>query len=168
MRSSVKTRHPSHLRGSSFSSRKGVSVWISWVLLTAFVVFIGAFVLQWSKSSTTKTVEDLTEKGEILTLCQETSISVAGYCQKPQTLNINVTSNNNRKVDGLKVRAFDIYDNPQGGEKNVSIVPQKTVSVEVVKQGVLKRAEIMPMIIVGKKRVVCQSRKVTVENIDFC
>ena len=164
----MKTRHLNYLRSRGGSGKKGVSVWISWVLLTAFVVFIGTFVLQWSKSHTTKTVEDLTEKGEILTLCQETSISVAGYCQKPQTLNINVTNNNNRKVDGLKVRAFDIYNAPQGGEKNVSIAPQKTLSIEVVKQGVLKHAEVMPIIVVGKKRAVCQSRKITVESIDFC
>ncbi|MBI2550036.1 hypothetical protein HYV83_02545 [Candidatus Woesearchaeota archaeon] len=168
MKTRAKTRRLDYLQSRGCSSKKGISVWISWVLLTAFVVFIGTFVLQWSKSHTTEVVEDLTEKGEILTLCQETGISIVSYCQKPQTLNINVTNNNNRKVDGLKVRAFDIYNNPQGGEKNVSIVPQKTMSIEVVKQGVLKRAEVMPIIVVGKKRAVCQSRKVTVESIDFC
>ena len=150
------------------SNKKGIEVWLSWVLLVAFSVFIGALVLQWSRSFTTKTVNDLTQKGEILTLCQETGISVNSYCQKTQTLNINVTNNNNRKVDALLVRGFDIYGNPQGGERDISLQPDKTKSIEIVKQGVLKSAEVMPVIIVGKKRAVCQSRKIKLEPVDFC
>ena len=150
------------------SNKKGVEIWLSWVLLVAFSVFIGTLVLQWSKGHTTQTVDDLTQKGEILTLCQETGVSVNSYCQKTQTLNINVTNNNNRKVEALLMRGFDIYGNPQGGERNVSLQPDKSKSVQIVKQGVLKSAEVMPIIIVGKKRVVCQSRKILLEHIDFC
>ena len=148
--------------------RKGISVWISWVLLVAFSVLIGSIVLNFTRSHTTATVDDITEKGEILTLCQETGVAVNSFCQKTQTLNMNVTNNNNRKVEALMVRGFDIYGNPHGGERNASLEPEKTKSISVVKQGVLKRAEVMPMIIVGKKRVVCQSRKITLEPIDFC
>ena len=148
--------------------RRGVAVWISWVLLVAFSVLIGSIVLNFTRSHTTSTVDDLTEKGEILTLCQETGLAVNGYCQKTQTLNINVTNNNNRKIEAIMVRGFDIYNNPQGGERNASLEPGKTKSVSVVKQGVLKRAEVMPMIIVGKKRIICQSRKITLEPVDFC
>lgn len=149
-------------------TKKGVSAWLSWVLLVAMAVIIGAFVLQWTRSQTAETVEDLVEKGDILVLCQEAGLAVNGYCQDTQTLNINVTNNNNRKVDALIVRGFDIYNNPQGGQKNISLDPEKTRNVVVVKQGVLKRAEIMPIIAVGKKRAICQSRKVTVESIPFC
>ena len=150
------------------SNRKGVEVWLSWVLLVAFSVFIGTLVLQWSRSHTTQTVEDLTQKGEILTICQETGVAVNSYCQKTQTLNINVTNNNNRKVDALLVRGFDIYGNPQNGERNISLQPDNSKSIQIVKQGVLKKAEVMPIIMVGKKRVVCISRKVTLEPVDFC
>ncbi len=148
--------------------KKGVSAWLSWVLLVALAVIIGTFVLQWTKSQATETVEDMVEQGDILTLCQEAGLAVNGYCQNTQTLNMNVTNNNNRKVDALIVRGFDIYNNPQGGQKNISLDPEKAKSVVVVKQGVLKRAEIMPIIAVGKKRVICQSRKVVVESIPFC
>lgn len=150
------------------SGKRGVSAWISWVLLIAFSVMVGTMVLQWTRGHTTETVDDLVAKGDILTRCQETGISVDSYCQKTQTLNINVTNNNNRKVDALIVRGFDIYNNPHGGEKNISLDPQKTKSVEVVKQGVLSRAEVMPVVFMGKKRVVCQSRKVALESIEFC
>lgn len=156
------------LKRMAGKGKRGVSVWISWVLLIAFTVMVGTLVLQWSKSHATETVEDITEKGEVLTLCEETGLSVTAYCQDTQTLNINVTNNNNRKIDAVLVRGFDIYDSPQGGQKNISLVPEKSKAVAVVKQGVLKRAEVMPVIIVGRKRVVCQSRKVTVENIKFC
>ena len=150
------------------SNKKGIEVWLSWVLLVAFSVFIGTLVLQWSRSHTTRTVEDLTQKGEILTICQETGVAVNSYCQKTQTLNINVTNNNNRKVDALLVRGFDIYGNPQNGERNISLQPDNSKSIQIVKQGVLKKAEVMPIIMVGKKRVVCISRKITLEPVDFC
>jgi len=52
--------------------------------------------------------------------------------------------------------------------ENISLDPEKTKNVVVVKQGVLIRAEVMPIIIVGKKRVICQSRKVAIEDITFC
>lgn len=149
-------------------TKKGVSEWLSWVLLVALAVIVGAFVLQWTRSQATETVEDIAEKGDILTLCQEAGLAVLGYCQDTQTLNINVTNNNNRKVDALIVRGFDIYDMPQGGQKNISLDPEKSKNVVVVKQGVLKKAEIMPVIVVGKKRVICQSRKVSIESIPFC
>ncbi|MBI2142809.1 hypothetical protein HYU20_00515 [Candidatus Woesearchaeota archaeon] len=150
------------------NNKEGVAEWLSWVLLVALAVVIGTFVLQWTKGHTTETVEDLTEKGEILTFCQESGVAVLGYCQDTQTLNINVTNNNNRKVDAVIVRGFDIYNNPQGGQKNISLDPEKTKNVVVVKQGVLTRAEVMPIIVVGKKRVICQSRKVAIEDIAFC
>jgi len=152
----------------SGKGKRAVSVWISWVIMVAFTVMIGVVVLQWSKSHATQTVEDITEKGEVLTFCEETSLSVSAYCQDTQTLNINVTNNNNRKIDALIVRGFDIYNNPQGGQKNISLVPEKSKSVAVVKQGVLKRAEVMPIIRVNNKLVVCQSRKITLESIGFC
>jgi hypothetical protein len=149
-------------------SKKGISVWISWVILVAFTVMVGSFVLQWSRNNASVTVEDIKEKGEILTMCQETGVSVSGYCQKAQTLNINVTNNNNRKVDALIVRASDIYNMPQSAQKNVSLSPEESKGVSIVKQGMLKEAELMPIIIIGKKRVICQSRKVLLQNIGFC
>ena len=65
-----------HILTRHVKNKRGIEVWLSWVLLVAFSVLIGSIVLQWSKAHTTKTVDDLTEKGEILTLCQETGISL--------------------------------------------------------------------------------------------
>ena len=149
-------------------NKRGVATWVSYVLLTLLVVSLGAIVLNWTKSTTTQTVEDIVARGEALTFCQETGFVVLEHCQDTQTLNINVTNNNNRKVDALIVRGFDIYNNPQGGQKNISLDPEKTKNVVVVKQGVFIRAEVMPIIVVGRKRVVCQSRKVAIEDIAFC
>ena len=150
------------------TNKKGVAEWISWVLLVALTVLIGSIVINWTRSHTTKTVTDITEKGDILTRCQETGIAVTAFCQNTQTLNINISNNNNRKVDALRVSAFDIYNHPLGGDKNITLDPEKTKSVSVVKQGILKRAEVMPVIKVGSKAVVCTSRKITLEPIAFC
>ena len=159
---------PQGFRMKARTNKKGIAEWISWVLLVGMAVLVGTLVLNWTRSHTTRTVNDLTEKGDILTRCQETGIAVTAYCQNTQTLNINLSNNNNRKVDALKVRGFDIYNNPLGGDKNITLDPEKKKSVSVVKQGVLKRAEVMPVITIGRKIVVCQSRKIVLEPIGFC
>jgi len=48
--------------------KKGVSVWVSYVMLTAVVVSIGVVVLNWSRSTTEETVEDIVERGDALTI----------------------------------------------------------------------------------------------------
>jgi hypothetical protein len=153
---------------SIWHEKRGVSVWISYVMLTAMVVSLGILVLRFSRDNTEQTVEDLVERGDALTECEQTGIHIREACQDAQTLNMNVTNVNNRRVDELLVRTFDIYRNPGSGGLNVTILPQETKEVSVIKQGISTRAEVIPVVRKSGSRIICQSRSVALEEISIC
>ena len=149
-------------------SKKGISVWVSYVVLIALVVSIGFFVLRWSRGLTEETVEDIVERGDALTTCQLAGVDINNLCQNTQTLNMDVTNSNDIKVIGLWIRMFDIYNKPQTTSRNFTLSPQKTKSVVVIKQGLIKDAAIMPIVKKGGKRIICESRKIAFEDIIVC
>jgi len=148
--------------------KKGVSVWVSYVMLTAVVVSIGVVLLNWSRSTTEETVEDIVERGDALTICAATAVDINNLCQNTQTLNMDVTNTNDIKLEGLWIRMFDIYNRPQTSSRNVTIGPQKTKEVKVIKQGIIKDADIIPIVKKDGKTILCESRKVNFENIKVC
>lgn len=150
------------------SNKRGVSVWVSYVMLTAMVVSIGFLVLNWSRSFTEDTVEDIVERGDALTTCQASGVDIKNLCQNTQTLNMDVTNTNDIKIEGLQFRMFDIYNRPQTSSRNVTINPQKTKFVNVIKQGIIKDVDIFPIVRKGGKRILCTSRTVEFDNIPVC
>ncbi|MBS3133396.1 hypothetical protein J4470_04740 [Candidatus Woesearchaeota archaeon] len=149
-------------------SKKGVSVWVSYVMLTAVVVSIGFFVMSWTRETTEETVQDIVERGNALTTCSSSGVDINNLCQNTQTLNMDVTNSNDIKVEGLWLRMFDIYNRPQTSSRNVTIAPQATKAVSIIKQGIIKDAEIMPIVKSGDKRIICESRKARFEGIAVC
>jgi hypothetical protein len=149
-------------------NKKGISVWVSYVMLTAVVVSIGILVLTWTRSTTEETVNDIVERGDALTTCAATGIGVNNLCQNTQTLNMDITNTNDIKLEGLWIRMFDIYGLPQTSSRNVTIAPQKTKNVQLIKQGIIKEADIMPVVKKGKQRILCESRKLNFGTIPVC
>ena len=150
------------------SNKRGVSVWVSYVMLTAMVVSIGFLVLNWSRSFTEDTVEDIVERGDALTTCQASGVDIRNLCQNTQTLNMDVTNTNDIKIIGLWVRMFDIYDRPQISSRNITISPQKTKNVKIIKQGILKDIDVLPIVEKNNKRILCESKKLDFDNVAIC
>ncbi len=148
--------------------KRGVSVWVSYVLLTALVVSLGVVVLNWSRSTTQETVDDLVERGDALTTCASAGIDVLNLCQNTQSLNMNVTNSNEVKLEGLWASMFDIYNMPQTSSVNITIQPQKTREVDLLKQGIVKRVEFSPVVSKGGKKIKCLSRKVSFDSVPVC
>src|SRR3989338_711199 len=148
--------------------KKGVSVLVSYVMLTALVVSLGIIVLNWSRSTTQETVDDLVERGDALTACAATGIDVRDLCQNTQSLNMNVTNSNEVKLEGLWASMFDIYNMPQTSSVNITIQPQKTREVDFLKQGIVKRVEFSPVVSKGGKKIKCLSRKVSFDSVPVC
>jgi len=149
-------------------NKRGVSVWISYVMLTALVVSIGFFVLRFTRDTAEDTVEDIVERGDALTTCQNTGINVDNLCQNTQTLNMDVTNTNDIKIKGLWVRMFDIYNKPQISSRNVTISPQKTKNVKIIKQGIIKDVDILPIVEKDGTRILCDSRKLEFDDVVVC
>ena len=148
--------------------KKGIQAWISWVLIVGFSIAIGALVMRFMTGFATGTVEEMIERDNQQKLCDSASISVRGICQNTQVLNINVSNNGNLRIDELLFRMYDIYTVPQVTYKNQTINTEKTLAVGVVKQGVIKQVEVMPVVQEGRKRYICQNKKVTKSDVAFC
>jgi len=143
-------------------------VWISYVMLTALVVSLGFLVLAFSRETTEETVEDIVVRGNALVRCGLTGIDITNLCQDTQTLNMDVTNTNDIKVEGIWVKMFDIYNLPQTSSWNLTIMPQKTKEVKIIKQGIIKDADISPVIKNDKKTVICQSRTINFQDVVVC
>jgi hypothetical protein len=148
--------------------KKAIAAWISWVLLVGFTVAIGMLVMRFMTGYAHKTMEELVERDNQIGLCDAASVNVKDICQNTQVLNINVSNNGNLRVDELLFRMVDIYGAPQTAYKNQTINTEKVLSVSVVKQGVVRHVEIMPVVQEGRKRYVCQNKKVGIDNVAFC
>ena len=152
----------------NFLNKRGVSVWISYVLLTALVVSLGFLVLSFSRDSTQVTVDDIVERGEALRLCGVSGVDVRDLCQTTLVLGMNVTNTNDVRVVGLWARMFDIYGDPLVSSRNVTIEPQETLELNVLKQGVVGKVEIIPVVKGDGKLIKCQSRAVVFEPVSVC
>ncbi|MCP3681917.1 MAG: hypothetical protein GY861_04430 [bacterium] len=149
-------------------NKKGVSQWISWVLLMGLAIALGTGFYYWMQNYTEESTAETILRADYAILCEDAGVSITNVCQNTQTLNMNLTNSNNLRVKGLVFRIFDIYDMPQTVEWNETIDPQETKNVVIVKQGISNQLELIPIIYSGKNRLICTNRKTTVENVLFC
>jgi hypothetical protein len=149
--------------------KKGSAEWISWVLIIAFTAVLAAFMFGWTKSFTDKQTGKMKEVYDSLD-CNYVQLSIDSICQNTQTLNMNITNRKNIDIDKLIFRIYDIYGNPEGKEVDLFIRHGKSNSeyIEVIKQGVASVVEVVPVFIKNDKKVICDQRKVTLNNIEFC
>ena len=90
--------------------KKGVSLWISYVLLIGFVVALAAFVYVWMTGYTTKSVADVKERVFNNELCDSIGVSVVGCSSTStsQNLYINVTNRGDLRITGLVFRFLQL------------------------------------------------------------
>ncbi|MBN2454194.1 hypothetical protein JXB11_01475 [Candidatus Woesearchaeota archaeon] len=151
-----------------FTNKKGLAVWVSWVLVVGMAVVLGTFFFNFIRGLAESSVEELIERNGQSEICDAIAIRVDNICQNTQTLNINVSNNGNLRVDELLFRMFDIYGQPQGVYKNLTLNTEKTLTLIVVKQGVIDQVEVIPVGKEEKKRYICQNKRITEEQITFC
>ncbi len=149
-------------------NKKGISVWIAWVLVMMLAVILGTFYFTWMKGYTTETVYDMQERSEYITICESTGLWVKNICQNTQTLNMNITNSKDLKIDEVMVRITDVYGDPKVSTRNITVWPGKTESMDMLKQEITKQIEVIPVIYKDKKRIVCSSRTTTISSIPFC
>lgn len=147
--------------------KRGIAPYMSWVLLMGLIIILSLFMFSWITTQVDTSISYI-EKGSDNSLCEKLSLSINDACQNTQTLNMNVTNVNTLEIDQLRFRFFDLYDNPEFRTLNITIRPRDIESIKVLKQGTLKQAEIIPVIIKDKKIIVCNDKIVTLENINIC
>ena len=90
--------------------KKGVSEWVSYVLLTGFVVVLAAFVYSWMTSYTTQTTSDVKERVFNSELCDLMGVSVNACINTStsQSLYINVTNRGDLRTTRLVFRFLQL------------------------------------------------------------
>src|SRR5210317_511884 len=145
--------------------KKGISVWISWVLIIGMIAVISAFMFNWTTGFTTSNTQRLKEVYDAVD-CNFVTVSIDSICQNTQTLNMNITNRKNIDIDMLIFRIYDIYGNHDTKEMDIFIRHGKTNTekIEVIKQGVTSIVEAVPIVVKDKKKIICDENKITANN----
>ena len=147
--------------------KKGVEAYVSWILLTAFAVAISVFMYSWINSQVETSVDNIEQRSD-LSMCDDIGLNIKNMCQNTQTLNTNITNVKLLAVSQLNFRFFDLYDNVDQRQVNITIRPGDTQFIEVIKQGTLKQVEIIPVIKQDNKIITCTKSMLSAENIKIC
>lgn len=154
--------------GSIIMGKRGISVWVSWVLIMGFAIALGVFFFSWVKGFASESSDDIVERSDKITLCDSASLRIDKLCQDTQTLNINVTNVNTLKTDELIFRLIDIYEESELRNVNFTIKPGETKGLILVKQGIVKQADVIPVIHKDRKRIICENKKVALNKVEMC
>jgi hypothetical protein len=151
-----------------FYGKRGVALWLSWVLMVAFLVALSVFMFRWTSNYTqyhVNTLEQISDTSE----CDTVGISVDSVCQNTQVLNINLTNRNNLKIDQVVINIYDIYmETVQTKTKNITLSPGKSESIQMIKQGTTRQVEITPVFFTDTNVVHCNQKTALSDQISFC
>ncbi|PLW79523.1 hypothetical protein C0585_07300 [Candidatus Woesearchaeota archaeon] len=148
-------------------SKKGVSIYLGWVLLMAFMVSLSTLVYFWMSTHVEEQAEKIVERSDE-NLCEFTSLSINGFCQDEIFLHLNITNSNDKRIESLKFQLFDLYDEPMENELTISLKSSGSESIKILKHGTLSQAEIIPLIEKDQREILCESSKLILNDIDFC
>lgn len=148
--------------------KKGITMWVSWVLLMSFAVVLSVFMYDWIFGFTSGAANELEQRTYAAEGCDDISIVIEDICQDAQTLYINITNTKNLRIKQLIFRIFDIYDEPETKTRSIDIFPGRTETLEVLKQGRTGRLEIVPVSRKGSSNIICNDRVVYEEDIATC
>ncbi len=146
--------------------RKGIAIWMSWVLLVAFMVALSAFMYNWITGYTESSAERI-ETSYNEESCSSVAISVDG-CQKAEILNITISNKGDLEIDKVIFRLYDLYNNIESKDKVIAIKAGETKQLELLKQGTIQRLESIPILIKGNKVTICRDRMHIFEDITSC
>ncbi|MBR9675545.1 hypothetical protein GOV05_00895 [Candidatus Woesearchaeota archaeon] len=150
-----------------FANKKGMGLYIGWVLLMAFMVSLSSFMYVWMTSHVEQQTQKLQESTDT-NICETLSISVQDYCQDEYELIFEVTNTKDVEIKSFKLLLFDLYDYPQDTIIDEDLKPSKTTTITSLKHGTLAQVEIIPQTINDDRLVTCQKSKTIIQNIPLC
>jgi len=147
--------------------KKGVAEYLSWVLLISFAAAMSVFMYSWINGQVQTNTQDIQQRADTA-LCDNVGINIISVCQNTQTLNMNISNVKVLGISSLTFRFYDLYDNQDQRSINVTIRPGEKQDIQVIKQGTLKQAEIIPVTKQENTIITCAKSKLTIENIKIC
>jgi len=148
--------------------KKGVHVWVSWILLIAFALLLSTMMYNWIYGFSEKSAKELETRTYRAEGCDDVAIVIESMCQNSQTLYMNITNNKNIIIKQVIIRLYDIYDTPENKQINLTIRPGRAEEIEILKQGHLSRVELVPVSKKGSELLICNDRVAQYEPIGLC
>ena len=149
-------------------SKKAAAIWMSWVLLMAFVVGLSVFMFGWADDQTesfSKSLRRMYDTAE----CDSVGLRIDEICQNPQYLNMKVANRNTISINQLVVNIFDVYiETPLSRVINVTIAPDNVENIRVLKQSTTQQIEIIPVVITESDMIFCYKKTLSRTGIDAC
>jgi len=144
--------------------KKGVSMWLSWVLLMVFVVILSVVIFDWMKGYTESSSSEMTKRVFNAEKCSFISISVSEIVEKnPQTLNIKVTNRNNLRINQIIFRLYSTDNKVYVDDLNITLLPNQTKTVELQKNGTIEAMDLIPVRFEQEYTIVCRDRMVRIK-----
>ena len=152
--------------GKKHIGKKAVHIWLSWVLLMAFIVAMSAVMYNWIFGFTTSSTAEIERRVYDADECSYISLSIDDVCQTTTSLYMTVTNRNTLKIDKVIIKAFNTYGEPQApaNERLMVLEPSKTDRIIVEKEGVVSHVEIVPVTFKEKDEIVCTARTAVMAN----
>jgi hypothetical protein len=150
-----------------FQSRRGEAIWIAWVMITAFMVAMGAIIYNWSRSYASASAEQVEEKA-YREECSDVAISIESACQDNYTLTLTVKNLGRVRVDKIVVNMFDAFGGGLSGEQELPVKPGVSAVYTVLKQGPVYTVKAVPALRKNNKWVVCSEKEAEYSNVEYC
>ena len=141
-------------------TKKGISPLISWVLLIGFVVGLSLMVGSWVRNQAQSTTDDVVKNVESDIRCSDVAFN-ANVTDCAGSPKLNIANTGKFSIVEVRVR----QPSPGGTEPYTLLIPVNQLKTQALNNFVnTLEADIIPVISVGKKNVVCSARKVVVEK----
>ncbi|MBW3012515.1 hypothetical protein KY311_04980 [Candidatus Woesearchaeota archaeon] len=149
-------------------NKKGLEVWISWILLVGLTVALGVVMYSWYISTTESTIESLQyvyDRSE----CNNVAILLEA-CSQAQHLNINITNKLYTNVDEVIFRIHYTELDFDSVNRSARIKPgqKEDFRIPIDSGKTVSEVEALPVISSGNFRIICSSRLARVDSIATC
>ncbi len=161
-------------------NKRGISLWIEFVLLMAFAVGLSIFLNNWMKDYTLKTTETIKERNYNTELCDGVAISIDAACQSnstqsnstPINLYINVTNRGNLRITKQILRIYDnitTLANWEVHENTLLIKPGRMMRISNTSSlDYVGYIEVVPVTEKGDLEIVCAEKKAFINSVKNC
>lgn len=147
-------------------NKKGIEIWISWILMIGLTVALSVVLYSWYISTTesaVKTMQYVYDRSE----CTNVAIMIEA-CNESQHLNINITNKLYTAVDEIIFRVH--YTDLSVSTQNIStsIKPGQKEDFRIPANKTVTEVEALPVISTADFRIICSSRSARYDNINSC
>ncbi|MBW3017303.1 hypothetical protein KY316_02935 [Candidatus Woesearchaeota archaeon] len=149
-------------------NKKGLEVWISWILLVGLTVALGVVMYSWYISTTESTIESLQyvyDRSE----CNNVAILLEA-CSQAQHLNINITNKLYTNVDEVIFRIHYTELDFDSVNRSARIRPgqKEDFRIPIDSGKTVSEVEALPVIASENFRIICSSRLARIDSISTC